>query len=176
PFVLLLPFLDKDSFGLSQYDLRYRHNQIDAVATNNEPVTAQLNQTVSQQVIQLFLCPTNPLSSFRLAGKDSAGYGTTDYAPLPYVENAAWSGGPANSAGAPPLLAGAMTGVMYPNNFYKLYTSANPVINQNKLIHLDNVTNFGKIDADFGLAKIAEISEGTSTTILIYEDVGRNEK
>src|SRR5438874_11571522 len=26
PFVLLLPFLDKDSFGLSQYDLRYRYN------------------------------------------------------------------------------------------------------------------------------------------------------
>jgi len=177
PFVLLLPFLDKDSFGLSQYDLRYRYNQIDALAANpaGEPSVAGSNKLVSQQVLQIFLCPSNPLSTFRVNGADTAGYGCTDYAPLPYVENGAWSGGPANS-GNPNLLAGAMTGAMYPASFYKQYSSANPVINPNKLIHLDNVANFGKIDASYGLAKMAEISDGASNTIMFYEDVGRNEQ
>src|SRR6266481_2192849 len=90
PFVLLLPFLDKDSFGLTQYDLRYRYNQLDAVPINGEPVVAANNKLVSQQPIQIFLCPTNPLGTFRVNGKDTAGYGCTDYAPLPYVENGAW--------------------------------------------------------------------------------------
>jgi prepilin-type N-terminal cleavage/methylation domain-containing protein/prepilin-type processing-associated H-X9-DG protein len=172
PFIMILPYLDKDSFGLAQYDMRYRYNQQDAVAANGEPVAAPGNKAVSQQILQTLLCPANPLSDLRINGTDSVGYGCTDYAPVPYVENA--NGG----AGNPPipLAPGAMTGSRYPDSFYKLYSSSNPVINPAKLVHLDNVTNFGKIDNNYGLAKIADIKDGTSTTIMFYEDVGRNEK
>jgi prepilin-type processing-associated H-X9-DG protein len=121
--------------------------------------------------MQILLCPSNPLSDFRNNGLDSFGYGCTDYAPVPYVENAA------NGTNPPiPLAPAALTGSMYPAAFYKQYSSANPVINPNKLIHLDNVTNFGKIDQNYGLAKMGDIKDGTSNTIMFYEDVGRNEK
>ena len=68
-----------------------------------------------------------------------------------------------------------MTGKMYPASYYKQYTSSNPVVNPAKLIHLDNVTNFGKIDPNFGLAKFADCKDGTSNSIMFYEDVGRSE-
>ncbi|HEV2948787.1 MAG TPA: DUF1559 domain-containing protein [Gemmataceae bacterium] len=64
---------------------------------------------------------------------------------------------------------------MYPPNFYKTYTSANPVVNPAKLIHLDNVANFKKIDPNYGLAKFADCKDGTANCIMFYEDVGRSE-
>jgi prepilin-type N-terminal cleavage/methylation domain-containing protein/prepilin-type processing-associated H-X9-DG protein len=181
PFVQLLPYLEREDL-LQKYDMRYRYNQEDVstggaypgtgTGPNGEVVAAPNNKAISQQIIPTLLCPSNPLSDFRNNGFDSAGYGCTDYAPVPYVENAL----DANGNPTIPLAPGAMTGKMYPNNFYKLYTSTNPVINQNKLIHLDNVTNFGKIDQNYGLAKMSDIADGTTYTIMFYEDVGRNEK
>jgi prepilin-type processing-associated H-X9-DG protein len=167
---MILPFLEHDD-DFARYDLRYRYNQMDAVVANGEPVAAPNNQAVAQQPLAVFLCPTNPLSGFRNNGADSFGYGCTDYATIPYVENA-----PNGLGGFTPLAPGALTGSMYANNFYKLYSSVNPVINPNKLIHLDNVTNFGKIDQNYGNARIQDITDGTSVTAMIYEDVGRNEK
>jgi prepilin-type N-terminal cleavage/methylation domain-containing protein/prepilin-type processing-associated H-X9-DG protein len=183
PLTLLLPYLEKEAL-YSQFDLRYRYNQMDAdingANPNGEPVTAANNQLVSQQVVSTFICPTNALESFRKGGTDTAGYGCSDYAPIPYVEIApgffGWSG-PGNE-----LLAAAMTGAQYPNNFYADYSAqatACPdaaVIKSDKVYHLDNVTNFGKIDAFYGLPRIADITDGTAYTALFYEDVGRNEQ
>jgi prepilin-type N-terminal cleavage/methylation domain-containing protein/prepilin-type processing-associated H-X9-DG protein len=170
PFVMLLPYLDKDDL-FHQYDLRYRYNQPDAVPLNGEPAVATANKTVSQNVLQILLCPENPLSNLRINGADSFGYGCTDYTTIPYVENAANQNGPPI-----PLAVAALTGSAYPAALYKLYVSANPVINPNKLWHLDNVTNFGNIDQNYGLARMGDISDGTSTTAMFYEDVGRNEQ
>jgi prepilin-type N-terminal cleavage/methylation domain-containing protein/prepilin-type processing-associated H-X9-DG protein len=174
PFVMILPFLGADESLLAQYDMRYRYNQIDAATGNpaGEPSVALNNQIVSQQVIPSLLCPSNPLRDFRTIGgtSDAENYACTDYAPLPYVENAA------NGTLPPiPLAPAAMTGKMYPANLYKQYSSSNPVINPNKLIHLDNVANWGKIDQNWGLAKMADLTDGSSNCILFYEDVGRSE-
>jgi prepilin-type processing-associated H-X9-DG protein len=49
------------------------------------------------------------------------------------------------------------------------------VINPNKVIHLDNVTNFGKIDPFYGQGRIGDVTDGTTYTAMYYEDVGRNE-
>jgi prepilin-type processing-associated H-X9-DG protein len=86
--------------------------------------------------------------------------------------------------------------------FYKDYTGAtggtgNPfpgtVVAASKMIHLDLVDvnpfllvnngaggtmpqpNFSGIDATFGLARVSDCRDGTSNSILFYEDVGRNE-
>jgi prepilin-type N-terminal cleavage/methylation domain-containing protein/prepilin-type processing-associated H-X9-DG protein len=177
PLLMLLPYLEQGTL-YQQFDLRYRYNQQDAGAgnVNGEPVAAPGNAVVSKTIIDIFLCPNNPLSALRVNGADTAGYGTLDYAPLPYVETPADGTHPAGSTSTIPLAPGAMTGAQYPNSMYKLYASSNPVVNPNKLIHLDNVTNFGKIDQNFGLAKIADCSDGTSVTVTFYEDVGRNEQ
>jgi prepilin-type N-terminal cleavage/methylation domain-containing protein/prepilin-type processing-associated H-X9-DG protein len=186
PFVLLLPYLERDDL-YSKYDMRYRYNQIDcgnsggtqggvlsgtAISpnTNGEVAAANENAVVSKIVLKFLLCPANPLSDGRVAGADTAGYGCTDYAPLPYVENAASPSGPI------PLAPAALTGSMYPNSAYKLYTSTNPVVSATKLIHLDNVTNFGNIDPMYGLPKMADIYDGSSNSITFYEDVGRSQK
>ncbi len=198
PLVMLLPYLERTDL-YQQYDLRYRYNQADCgnggtgitqtPASPNaagEVSAASFNKIVSQVVIPTFICPTNPLSNYRFANKDSQGYGCNDYAPLPYVENAyAVLGG----ASKTPLAPAAMTGSQYQPNaanggasMYRDYTGvgncapANPVINPNKTIHLDNVTNFGNIDPNWGLAKIADCTDGTAYSITWYEDPGRNEQ
>jgi prepilin-type N-terminal cleavage/methylation domain-containing protein/prepilin-type processing-associated H-X9-DG protein len=183
PMTLILPFLEQgDTF--SQFDLRYRYNQVDAVAGNpaGEPALAPSNKISAQLAPKYFFCPTNLLSQFRKGFLDSAGYGCLDYAPLPYVENAANG---SNTAGVPnppiPLAAGAMTGGQYPDVKYRNYAAAaaacsdSPVINPNKVIHLDNVANFGNIDPLYGMSRIEDITDGTSVTAMFYEDVGRNE-
>jgi prepilin-type N-terminal cleavage/methylation domain-containing protein/prepilin-type processing-associated H-X9-DG protein len=177
PLLMILPHLEQETL-FRGYDLRYRYNQQDAVPINGEPVAAPQNKLVAQTAIDIFFCPNNPLSSLRNNGLDAEGYACADYAPLPYVENAADGIAPANQVGnstSIPLAPAALTGAQYPNSYYKLYASTNPVINPNKLIHLDNVTNFGNIDQGFGLCKISDISDGTSVSIMFYEDVGRNE-
>ncbi len=194
PLVMILPLLDKDSFGLPQYDLRYRYNQQDAllngVNPNGEPVAAVNNKLVAQQVLPIFYCPANPLKQFRDVGgtRDLEGYGCTDYAPLPYVENAVASPTDPNAVPYPlsptgfavPLAPAAMTGGQYPSNLYRNYiaqaTSSMDalVINPAKVYHLDNVTNFGNIDVNYGLARITDMLDGTSNCIMFYEDVGRN--
>jgi prepilin-type N-terminal cleavage/methylation domain-containing protein/prepilin-type processing-associated H-X9-DG protein len=184
PFLLLLPYLEKDD-TYAGYDLRYRYNQWDAVAANpaGEPQAAQNNGVgtpgapgVSSIAPPFFYCPVNLLSAYRRGNFDVQGYACIDYTTIPYVENAA------NGTNPPiPLTPGAMTGAQYPDFMYKNYGSAAAacpdaaVINPNKVIHLDNVTNFGIIDPFYGLGKMADITDGTSYTAMYYEDVGRNE-
>jgi prepilin-type N-terminal cleavage/methylation domain-containing protein/prepilin-type processing-associated H-X9-DG protein len=195
PFMMILPYLGSDEGLATRYDMRYRFNQADAVAGNPAgevpgPATLQ-NTLVSQQVLPVLLCPTNPLSDFRANGTDTAGYACSDYAPLPYVENAVDPVNPTN------LKPAAMTGKAYPGKYYANYGSAigsspdSAVLSSTKAIHLNNAPNpaagtpepwvppngyFGLIDPNYGLAKFGDIKDGTSNSIMFYEDVGRNEK
>jgi prepilin-type N-terminal cleavage/methylation domain-containing protein/prepilin-type processing-associated H-X9-DG protein len=180
PLVMILPFLEQGDLA-KVYDYRCRYNQADTAAAGGEVVTylgstltAPNNKVVAQSQVNIFLCPNNPLSQFRIANHDAEGYACNDYAPLPYVENSAGSGG---------LLApAAMTGTQYTDpTFYKDYTGAagsGPPVATNKVIHL-NVAGVmgagGVIDATFGGAHMGDISDGTATSIMWYEDVGRNE-
>src|SRR5262249_27719149 len=69
-----------------------------------------------------------------------------------------------------------------PNQYYKNYSTVatacpdSTLINPHKIIHLDNVANFGTIDPNYGLARFGDIKDGTSNSIMFYEDVGRNEQ
>lgn len=164
PFVMLLPYIEQEA-AYAQYDLRYRYNQIDATGPG-ESVAAAGNKTASQTVIPILFCPTNPLSGLRSAGRDSQGYGTTDYTTVPYVDT---------PAGGAALSQTALTGAPYPTNFYRLY-SASGTVAPGKALQLDNVANFNKIDPLFGQSKIGDIGDGTSNCITFYECVGRNEQ
>jgi prepilin-type N-terminal cleavage/methylation domain-containing protein/prepilin-type processing-associated H-X9-DG protein len=200
PLLMILPYLEKEDL-YKQYDMRVRYNQPDAdTATGGEtvmdagdptatpPVAAAeihgaRNQVVAQSVIPTFLCPTNPvLSGFRINNKDAEGYACNDYAPLPYVENAA------GIAATNVILPAAMTGQQYPDSFYKNYSAnATAPVSTKKTIHLNvpgtiNITNslgnpvtVGQIDSTFGLAKMSDLRDGSTNCILFYEDVGRNE-
>ncbi|HEV2948786.1 MAG TPA: DUF1559 domain-containing protein [Gemmataceae bacterium] len=77
PFMMILPFLGVDETLLPLYDMRYRYNQIEAVAVNGEPAVAQNNYNVSHQVQPLLLCPANGLSAFRNGLTDTPGVGNT---------------------------------------------------------------------------------------------------
>jgi len=194
PFMMILPYLGSDEGLASRYDLRYRFNQSDAVTSGTGevpgPATLQ-NQLVAQQVLATLICPTNPLADFRNNNLDSAGYACSDYAPLPYVENAA------DPVVQPNLKPAAMTGKAYPQKFYADYRTEagscpdSAVIPATKAFHLNNAPNpaagtpepwvpptgyFGQIDPNYGLAKFGDIKDGTSNSIMFYEDVGRNEK
>jgi prepilin-type N-terminal cleavage/methylation domain-containing protein/prepilin-type processing-associated H-X9-DG protein len=190
PLVMLLPYMEQPDL-FAQFDLRYRYNQADAAGVNGEVPAAATNKIVSQQVIPSYLCPTNPLRQFRPVGgtSDAEGYACADYAPLPYVENAALNVGGVitpNPLLSPAALCGAQYPQVNPNvpgnlSFYKNYAASAAacadaaVINPAKVIHLDNVTNYGTIDPNFGAARIEDSRDGSAFCITFYEDVGRSE-
>src|SRR5262249_10296764 len=72
-FTNLLPFVEYEEV-YNQFDLRYRYN---------DPAAPQ-NQIAAQTPIPTYLCPSNPLRP--ASGKDSAGFGYTDYGPTVYTD------------------------------------------------------------------------------------------
>ncbi len=80
PLLMILPHLEQETL-FRGFDLRYRYNQPDAVPLNGEPVAAPQNKVISQTVIDIFLCPSNPLSQYRTNNADSFGYGCADTRP-----------------------------------------------------------------------------------------------
>jgi prepilin-type N-terminal cleavage/methylation domain-containing protein/prepilin-type processing-associated H-X9-DG protein len=154
---LLLPYVEKDDIA-SQYDLSSTYD-----ATPG-------NRAAAAGVIPILFCPTNPLSNLRVNGtRDSSGYATSDYAALPYAEFKV----PDGMGGTIELFRPtALTGARYSASQYKVYP-ATGTIKPNKAAQLDPSL---KPDPFYGLPKIADISDGTSVSIMFYEDVGRNEQ
>jgi prepilin-type N-terminal cleavage/methylation domain-containing protein/prepilin-type processing-associated H-X9-DG protein len=171
PLTMILPFVEQDTV-YKQFDLSKRYNE----APNSNQVSAG---SAGGAVIQTYLCPTNPL---RLESRDSAGYASSDYAILPYVEvNAANS----QTTGIPEgRYPSAVTSAPYPADHYKQYSvnSGSPCwVSSSKGYQLKESTAFGTgglppIDPYFGGALLSGVIDGTSNSILAYEDVGRNEK
>ncbi|MCS7166889.1 MAG: DUF1559 domain-containing protein [Gemmatales bacterium] len=168
PYTMLLPYLDQ-SIAWDEMDLKFRHNE-------------GINATLASQgrgpgtVIQTLLCPTNPL---RQQPRDSEGYAAADYAILPYVQVRRSEASIVGlSAGFHPT---ALTSDPYPLNYYKQYTinSGPPCwVSQDKSVQLLESTAIqamGGIDHYYGGANISAVIDGTSYSILVYEDVGRNE-
>src|SRR5262249_30260023 len=131
----------------------------------------------SKTRIPFLNCPSNPLASFRSNGNfDSAGYACTDYTTVPYVE---LTNGPGTF-----LRAGALTGTQYPDNYYQDYTSQAGSSADSALIGTTKTLQLiptggpagGLPDPYVGLAHISDITDGASNTIMLYEDVGRNEQ
>jgi prepilin-type N-terminal cleavage/methylation domain-containing protein/prepilin-type processing-associated H-X9-DG protein len=97
-FTYLLPFLDAGPV-YDQMDTRFPYN--DAGSAPGNPLAAR-------SVIPVFLCPSNTVR--KPSGKDSLGYGYTDYAPIAVVdiESAAAVGSPIRNPTVPNATAGAL--------------------------------------------------------------------
>ena len=162
---MILPYIEEGNV-FQQFNLRERYNE-----GSNAAIAASGGGPGA--VIASYLCPTNPL---RPEPRDTQGYACSDYAALPYVEVSS-----ANAA-ITSLTAGryptALTARAYPLDMYKTYSpGASSYIGTNKEFQLKESSVIGAtIDPFFGGTRIASITDGTSKSILFYEDVGRNEK
>jgi len=174
PFVFLLPHLEQ-SQAAAGYDPRYRYNDGGVPS----------NVASAKAMPPIFLCPANALSSDRLNGRDSAGFGCADYFPVPYTQLAADG---SLSAGFWPS---AMTGKAYPtgfnvsattNGYYKDFGRAAGFVSPARTWQLDAATfnpvgsSAFAIDAQYGATKVDDVSDGTSVSLLFVEGVGSNEK
>ncbi|MGL4463551.1 MAG: DUF1559 domain-containing protein [Planctomycetia bacterium] len=175
PYTMILPYMEA-SAAFDSYNLELRHNE-------GENATNAARGVGPGAVIKSLICPTNPL---RAEARDSSGYGVADYALLPYVQIAV-SAAPGLGYDVPILPPGnltfflptAITSIPYPNNFYRMYTGgATDVLSPGKTYQLESSANLKALEMDinYGGAKLAQIIDGTSTSILAYETVGRNEK
>jgi prepilin-type N-terminal cleavage/methylation domain-containing protein len=162
---MILPHLEEGNvYGQMNLKERYNEGSNAILAANGQGPGA---------VINTYLCPSN---SLRLEPRDSQGYACSDYAALPYVEvNSADSALTGIAAGRYPT---ALTAREYAPNLYKTYSAgANSHIGSNKEFQLKESSVIGAtIDVFSGGCRIAAITDGTSKSILFYEDVGRNEK
>jgi prepilin-type N-terminal cleavage/methylation domain-containing protein/prepilin-type processing-associated H-X9-DG protein len=170
-FTLILQFMEQ-SVVFNSYNLALRHNLPE-------------NYTAASTSINSFLCPTNPLVTDRgTEGKDNLGFGCTDYAFCPYTEMDTLGRPSDNPAyGLPPskveLGLGAMNNGPYPTNLYTKYTPVGALtyVSPKKTVHLDPTKDpTGKIDVYYNGPKLSAITDGTSNSLAIYEDVGRNPK
>lgn len=162
---IILPYLEQATvFG--QFDLKQRYN---------EGTNALLVQQGSGAgaVINAYLCPTGGL---RDEPRDSQGYACSDYAVVPYVEvstaNATVTGIPAGR------YPSALTAEPYGGGSYKTYSAADPSISPYKTYQLKTAAEMaaaGGIDVLAGGARMSQTTDGTSNSVLVYEDVGRNE-
>jgi prepilin-type N-terminal cleavage/methylation domain-containing protein/prepilin-type processing-associated H-X9-DG protein len=160
---LLLPYMELsnvyDGLNLAQ---RY-----------NEPS----NTTSSSSGIAGFLCPSTQITDGRAGALDLQGFGVTDYATSPYTDIRQDG---AEKAGDVALMAGALMGDPYPLKLYTDFDAVDPpcgtiagAVDSARRIHLDPAK--GTISPFAGGPRIGVISDGTSQTIALYEDGGRNE-
>ena len=72
--VMILPYIEQQATA-ETYDLHYRYNDPSGVNIN-----------AAKTVPPVFICPTNPYSNLRTGGvgRDSQGFGCTDYTSCPY--------------------------------------------------------------------------------------------
>jgi prepilin-type N-terminal cleavage/methylation domain-containing protein/prepilin-type processing-associated H-X9-DG protein len=151
---LLLPYMEQETL-YKQLDLRYRYNETPG------------NIAAAQHVVSSFLCPSNPL---RPQSKDSLGFGCADYAPAPYTDimpDGTEKGGDAF------LKPAALMGDPYPASLYTEFGGGDATVAANKKLHLDPTK--GAIDVFYGGSPVANIVDGTSNSLAVYEDVGRGE-
>jgi prepilin-type N-terminal cleavage/methylation domain-containing protein/prepilin-type processing-associated H-X9-DG protein len=132
-FTMLLPYIEQDNI-YKQINLNYYYN---------DPAAGAAHIAAFQNVVKTFLCPSNGWSQNASLGKDSFGYGYTDY--------------------------GAT-----------VYTDIDPVTGlRNKSTRANGALHISKVNGVlFPLAgtRIAEVTDGTSNTIAIAEDVGRDQR
>lgn len=154
-FTLILPYLEQNNTAQS-YDSKTRYN------ANTDNITA------ANTPMKIFQCTTNPTAT---DGRDSTGFGTTDYAPAPYTDIRPDGG---EKGGDFYLQKAALCGTPYPLSLYTEFTTGDTTVAGNKKFQLDPTK--GAIDPYFGGVSITSITDGTSNSLAIYEDVGRGEK
>jgi prepilin-type N-terminal cleavage/methylation domain-containing protein/prepilin-type processing-associated H-X9-DG protein len=162
PLTMLLPFIEQDNV-YKQLDLTLRHNE-------GVNATRAASGQGFGAIIPPYVCPVNPV---RTEPRDSQGFGCSDVAFLPYVEI---SSGAASATG---LTAGrynaAISSAPYPLAFYQMYSTGSPDVSSSKRFQLKPSSDLAGLDLKLGGARITSITDGTSNSILAYEDTGRHE-
>jgi prepilin-type N-terminal cleavage/methylation domain-containing protein/prepilin-type processing-associated H-X9-DG protein len=162
PLTMILPYIEQENV-YRQIDLNLRHNEgINATrASQSQGFGASISS---------YICPVNPV---RIDTRDSGGYGVTDVAFLPYVEI-----GPGQWQVPPGRYNSAISSAPYPLTFYKSYTATDSTVSPSKTFQLKTGTEIaamGGINHLHGGAHLTSVSDGTSNSILAYEDAGRHE-
>ena len=152
-FTYLLPYIEQQEL-FDAYDLTHVYN---------DPV-APGNKAVAQTSIPTYLCPSNPVRPDN--GKDSLGYGYCDYMPIAYCDiNAAIVAGST-------VLRVKTAPNRVPGAFQVIYEGTNP--NGNYPGYVAQTGGLAGFLPAVG-AKLTDVRDGLSKTILIAEDVGRSE-
>jgi prepilin-type N-terminal cleavage/methylation domain-containing protein/prepilin-type processing-associated H-X9-DG protein len=173
PLTLILPYME-EAPAYQQFNLKQRHNEGTSADTASN-LYAAINGRAAAAVVSAYLCPTNPLrqTTQETCGSykshDSGGkFGYTDYAVLPYVQISS-----AQVSEMAPLTAGlyksATSAAAYPIDYYNGGTGK-----AFQLIDSAGLQAKG-FDFMFGGSSVGQISDGTSKSILAYEDTGRTE-
>jgi prepilin-type N-terminal cleavage/methylation domain-containing protein/prepilin-type processing-associated H-X9-DG protein len=163
PLTLILPYIEQDNV-FKQFNLQLRYNEgsnAAQAASGNGPGAS----------VKTYVCPTNPLRS---NARDSQGFGCSDYAFLPYVEiSAATSAATGLPAGR---FNSVTTAAPYPLSYYQTYSASASDIAPTKTFQLKRSADIGAVINIYeGGSSMSSVSDGTSNSILVYEDVGRNE-
>jgi len=147
-FTLMLPFIEADDvYGQMNLNMFYNDTLNQPATVYNDPTTGTITNVIAaQQVIPTYLCPSNPLRP--ASGKDSAGYGYTDYGPTVYTDIDPTTGA---------------------RNKTTRMDGALRAINRSVATLPANAPSGGPN------TKIGDIVDGLSKTIAIAEDVGRSE-
>jgi prepilin-type N-terminal cleavage/methylation domain-containing protein/prepilin-type processing-associated H-X9-DG protein len=124
-FTAILPFVEQDTIFRQMDPYSYYE-------------ATPANMAAAKNVVPVFLCPSNPLRPGD--GRDSQGYGYTDYGPTVYTD------------------IDPSTGVR------------NPATRAKGALYWRGPNRQG-----LGSSRFAEITDGTSNTILVAEDAGRAE-
>jgi prepilin-type N-terminal cleavage/methylation domain-containing protein/prepilin-type processing-associated H-X9-DG protein len=163
PLTMILPYMEQEAVFRS-FNLKLRHNE-------GANATAAAQGQAGGAIISSYICPSK---AFREEDRDSQGYAASDYALLPYVEvsaaNATVTGIPAGR------YAAAITSQAYPSDHYQTYSAAAADVSPAKVYQLKPSSVIGNsIDLYYGAATIEGITDGSSNSILVYEDTGRSE-
>jgi prepilin-type N-terminal cleavage/methylation domain-containing protein/prepilin-type processing-associated H-X9-DG protein len=164
PLTMILPYIEQENV-YRQINLQFRYNE------GPNALLAAGGQGPGA-VVKTFLCPSQ---SLRQNDRDAEGYAASDYAILPYVEistaASALTGLPAGRFNS------AMSSSAYPSNFYQFYTPAAADVSPSKSLQLLPSTALAAMGFDLfrGGATLNMCTDGTSNSILVYEDAGRNE-
>jgi len=176
PITLMLPFMEQSAIYDQMNLTGLRYNETSA------------NRAAAQIVIPSLICPTNQLRDKRGAGgKDSAGYGHSDYAPCPYTnlnpDGTAFVAGkinPTPSSDSNLYMAGAalmsaqipvvaMNVAAGPGQSWT--TAAAPATTPD-YYHVDQRAY---PDPWYGANNASGVKDGLSNSLAFYEDTGRYE-
>lgn len=166
PLLMILPYMEQSTV-YDRINLAQRYNE-------GANATLAASGQGAGSPIKNYICPSNPVVN---TPRDSQGYAFTDYAPLPYVEVGTvqnYNGQTIAAARYP----SALTAEAYPTNHYQQYTpAAGSHVSAAKAWQLKPSAQLAALGHDplWGGSRIASITDGTSTSVLVYEDVGRNE-
>jgi prepilin-type N-terminal cleavage/methylation domain-containing protein len=155
-YVQLLPYIEQDTvYKLMNETYRYNDSRWPG------------NQAGAKATIKTFLCPSNPLYK-----DDPQGYGECDYMPIAYVDIVPL-GDPLGSGIQPGTRDTEPVG----SRKYRtagLLTLHYEVCDEKGNLTLDPTCNFMRTPLNKrGGRKIAAVTDGTSNTIAIIEDVGK---